>query len=354
MTEVRPITDHAGTDRTGTDQADHERAADSRRSMLRKMALMGGAAVAGGVAVSRTASAADGDPVLVGTTHTATSPTQIHYTGTPDFPAGPSVISGGEDASPLEALFTAGVGGYAVDKVANGVHGSTVVPTGYGVVAANGATPTAGTATPTALALASLGTQIRFLSPAQVATAAGIAGHPATVGPAPGTHTAGELYVDDEFTLWFAVPSGATIRWVRLAGQQTAGSLVTFPTPVRVLDTRLAGTKVANATTVTVNAAAGTGGAASGLPVGASSALLNLTVDGTEGSGYHAAYSADATYDPNSPFSNLNWDGPGQIRANLAVVRLGSAGASTERRFKVTSGGGGSAHLIVDLVGYYL
>jgi hypothetical protein len=329
--------------------------ATSRRSMLRTAAIIGGATIAGGTLVSRQAAAANGDPVLVGGNFQGTSPTEIYYHGSNPYPAGPSVVSGGEDNSPLQPLFPAGVGGYGVDKVVNGVHGSTAVNTGFGVVAANGAAPANGSAAPKALALASLGSQVQFLTPAQVAAAAGLVNYPATVGPSAGTHSPGELYVDDEYNLWFAVPNGATVRWIRLAGQQTGGSLVTFPTPVRILDTRANnGSKVPNGATVTVGLKTAASGASSGLPVGATTAVLNLTVDGTEGRGYHAAYSADATLDPASPFSSVNWDAAGQTRANLAVVRLGSATPATERAVKFTAGGGGSTHLIVDLVGYYV
>jgi len=327
----------------------------SRRSMLRTAAVVGGAALAGGTLISRQASAADTDPVLVGGTFTGTLPTEIYYTGGPAFPAGASVISGGEDNSPLQPLFPAGVGGYGVSKVVNGVHGSTAVATGFGVVAANGAAPANGTAAPKALALASLGSQVQFLTPGQVAAAAGLVNYPATVGPSAGTHSAGELYVDDNFNLWFAVPAGSSVRWVRLASQQSAGSLVTLPTPVRILDTRANnGAKVPNAATVTVSLRNAASGAASGLPAGATTAVVNLTVDATEGRGFHAAYSADATFDVAAPHSSVNWDASGQTRANLAVVRLGSASADTERAVKFTSGGGGSTHLIVDLIGYYL
>ena len=140
------------------------------------------------------------------------------------------------------------------------MHGSTAVNTGFGVVAANGAAPADGSAAPKALALASLGAQVQFLTPGQVAAAAGIANYPRTVGPSAGTHSPGELYVDDG--------------------------------------------------------------------------------------------SADATFDPAAPFSSVNWDAAGQTRANMAVVRLGSATPATERAVKFTAGGGGSTHLIVDLLGY--
>ncbi|MFZ4811317.1 MAG: hypothetical protein ACOYL9_08250 [Ilumatobacteraceae bacterium] len=339
------------TDPTTDDAADGSDQHD-RRALLRRAALVGGATLAATALGSRQASAADGGNVVIGAVNEGTNPTRVFYTGGPTYPAGPSVLSGGEAGSPLAPLFPAGVGGYGVNKVSNGVHGSTAVAAGFGVVAANGAAPADGTTAPKALALASLGSQVQFLTPAQVAAAAGIANYPATIGPSKGTHVAGELYVDDEFNLWFAVPNGSAVRWVKLAGQQTSGSLVTFPAPARILDTRPTGNRIPSGVTVTVSLKTTAGGADSGLPVGARAALVNLTVADTVGKGHHSAYSADVTTP--TEHSSVNWDASGQERANLAVVTLGSASASTERAIKLTSGGGGSTHLIIDLLGYYL
>jgi hypothetical protein len=333
---------------------------ESRRGLFRKAAIIGGAAVAGGAMLGKTASAADGDDVLVGGTYAADTATEIYYDPAvaAPFPAGPSVISGGEGASPLQQLFTAGVGGYAVEQVVNGVHGSTTVAEGFGVVAANGFTPVADTDAPKALALGSLGSHVQFLTPAAVATAIGLVDYPAQVGPSLGDHGPGELVVDDAYNLWFSVPGAAVtdpVRWIRLAGPQTAGSFVPLPVAERVLDTRSNnGAKVANNATVQVDMTKKADGTDSSLPDGAVAVLVNLTLDATELTGFHRAYSADATLDPDSPFSSINWDDDSQIRANLSVVALGRATAETAGAIKVTSGGGGSTHLIIDLLGYYL
>ena len=55
-------------------------------------------------------------------------------------------------------------------------------------------------------------------------------------------------------------------------------------------------------------------------------------------------------------FSNINWDGPGQNRANLAIVPVGVKGTGNTAKPSITllAGGGGSTHLIIDVVGYYL
>jgi hypothetical protein len=332
-------------------------AGGDRRQLLRRAAAVGGAAIVGGAVLARPASAANGDAVEVGGTFTGTEPTELYYDGAGPLPAGPSVISGGEAGSPLQPLFPAGVGGYAVANVANGVHGSTAVADGYGVVAANGAAPTEGAPAPKALVVASLGSQMQFLTPAAVASAAGVADYPATVGPSTGNHVPGELYVDDDYNLWFAVPvagSAAGVRWVRLAGQSTAGSFVALPAPVRIVDTRQGGgPKVPSGASVVVDLRAAINGSPSGLPAGATAAMVNLTVAETEGSGYHTASSADVTPDATTGHSSVNWDASGQTRANLAVSALGAT-ASTAGSIKMTAGGGGSTHLIIDLLGYYL
>ena len=351
--------DHEATEQSD-DQVltDDQGSTNGRRALLRRAAVIGGATIAGGAIMTNQAAAVDPNDIAIGAANTGTTQTTLDYTGTPLTAAtARSVLSAGDMTNGGNNLFPAGVGGYGGTTVGNGVHGSTVVATGFGVVAANRAAPAAGIAAPKALALASLGSQVQFLTPAAVRTAAGLPAA-AQIGPSAGTHVAGEMYVDDAFNLWFSVPvAGSTteVRWIRLAGQQTAGSLVTLPVGERILDTRANnGGKVPSGTTVTVNLKTKFGGAASSLPVGAMAALINITVDATENQGFHTAYSADATFDANSPFSSINWDATGQIRANTSVVTLGRASAATERAIKITAGGGGNTHVIVDLVGYYL
>jgi len=81
------------------------------------------------------------------------------------------------------------------------------------------------------------------------------------------------------------------------------------------------------------------------------SALVNLTIDQTEGSGHLTAWTPvgeDGSPPPNT--SNLNWTTDGQTVANLAVVKLGGEHFDA---FAVRAGGPGRTHLIVDVVGYF-
>ncbi len=120
----------------------------------------------------KTASAADDDPLLLGSSATgserptrASRTTTLVYDGT-EITEGPSVLSVSRCDPRNRRPFPANVGGYGNDLVANGVHGSTANPLGYGVVAANLA-PDAATGTepaPKGLAVASMhGSQIQFV-----------------------------------------------------------------------------------------------------------------------------------------------------------------------------------------------
>ena len=73
-------------------------------------------------------------------------------------------------------------------------------------------------------------------------------------------------------------------------------------------------------------------------------ALLNVTITQTEGAGFFRL--GDAFQDPPQT-SNINWWGPGQTLANLAVVSLTALGG-----FTIQGGGTGRAHLIIDVLGY--
>lgn len=333
-----------------------EDAASSRRSLLKKVAL--GAAAAGAASAIVKANPANAanvtplnDPAVV---------TAATYTG-PDLTTQSALSVGEVVAPPPVPLFPAAVGGYgAGTKIPNGLHGSTTAGAGYGVVAANASAPVDGATVPAALAIGSLGAHARFIPPQALATAAGVANAPKTVGPTAGDFVGGELYVDDDYNLWFFVKTDAGVAPVKLAGPQAAGSYhPILPVPVRVLDTRVGGgPKVPSGANPTVTLEK----ALTGLGLLASAVAINLTVTETVGSGFHSAYAAgtaaadirDAS--GNVAFSSINWDGPDQNRANLAIVPVGTSGAGADAKPAITliAGGSGSTHLVIDVVGYYL
>jgi hypothetical protein len=346
MTNVQP-------DRVVDDALPDE--APNRRTWLRNVALGAAGATAGAMAFGKSASAADEDPLLLGTTavttpnNISTTPTVLDYDG-PAITEGPSVLSAGEDVPATDAPFPAAVGGYGGDDVANGVHGSTTNPLGYGAVAANLA-PDAATGTepaPKGLAVASMhGSQIQFVQLPD-----------AVAGPTTGTHVPGELYADLDGTLWFAVPAtpgGTGVRWVKLAGTTTAGAFHSI-TPSRAYDSRktaytLNGPLAPNTNRVVSLADSHTTeGAlitANVVPVGATAAEVNVTVSSPSNKNFLAVAAGDAA---STPTSLLNWDlGVTQI-ANSITVPLDAT-----RQIKVFCGDqAGSTDFIVDVFGYYL
>jgi hypothetical protein len=333
-----------------------------RRALLRKIAIGGAGAAAGAVLLSHgTASAGiEGEPGVDGTlqlgegeTNTSVTPTTLVHTPADPRTAGASSLSVAGAVPGTDAPFPAQVGGYGNADVANGLHGSTGNAAGFGVVAANLA-PAAAAATdpvPTGLAVASAGgAQMRFVT---------LDG--SVVGPTPGDHVAGELYVDKDGTLWFTVPAPTTadptaVRFVKLAGTPSAGSFHAID-PQRVYDSRQPGytvkgvlapntnrvVKVADGrsedgTTVTV---------ADAVPAGATAVQLNLTAANMTGPNFLSVTAGDKT---TTTTSLLNW-GPGEIQiANSITVPV-----DADRQIRVYCGNQtGSTDFIVDIFGYYL
>lgn len=343
---------------TSTEEPTDPETGSSRRSALRAL-LVGGGAAAGALAFSRTASAADGDQIVIGgAVQTAQTPTIIDYTGAP-ISAGPSVLSAGGYAPPVDFPFPAGIGGYGNGSVPNGVHGSTTDPEGFGVVAASLASLPAGegAVAPAGLAVASAeGPQIVFVP---------LAG--AVEGPTPGLHVAGELYRDAAGTLWFTVPLAGdpaddapgedpnAVRFVKLAGTESSGSYHAI-VPQRVYDSRQAGYPVngllePNQDRVVSVADGRDGGGAvilpDAVPAGATAVLINLTIDGPTGGNFLQVTDGDTT---STETSVLNWS-PGTVQlANSITVPVNAA-----REIRVYCGNqSGSTHVLVDVFGYYL
>ena len=329
--------------------------ARTRRTWLRNVALGAAGATAGAMVFGKDASAADDDPLLLGSSaaaaaqNIASTPTTLVYDGT-EITEGASVLGVGDAIPAADAPFPANVGGYGNDLVANGLHGSTANPLGYGVVAANLSAPAAaGTEpAPKGLAVASMhGSQIQFV---------GLPG--AVSGPTTGTHVPGELYADLDGTLWFAVPAtpgGTGVRWVQLAGTSTAGAFHSI-TPSRAYDSRktaypVSGPLAPNTSRVVSLADSHTTeGAlitANVVPVGATAAHINLTVSSPSNKNFLAVAAGDAA---STPTSLLNWDlGVTQI-ANAITVPLDAS-----RQIKVFCGDqAGSTDFIVDVFGFYL
>lgn len=327
---------------------------NGRRALLRKVALGSAGAAAAALALDRTAQAADTDPILIGDDNEGTLPTTLDVTPAAPLTEGPSAFSVGGSVPAANAPFPAGVGGYGDDTIPNGVHGSTTEISGYGVVAANLADAADDETTPPAgLAVASVnGPQIKFLT---------LDG--AVEGPTPGLHEPGELYVDANGVLWFTVPvppvAPATdpgVRFVQLAGPTTAGAFHSLPVAKRVYDSRegTSPAKVDEGETVDIDLTSDIDGADSGFPAGSGTAVVNLTITGTEQLGFVSLF-ATGTPLADVKTSNINWFETGTTFANSTAVPVSADGMITARVGSDSADAlTARTHIVVDLVGYYL
>jgi hypothetical protein len=119
------------------------------------------------------------------------------------------------------------------------------------------------------------------------------------------------------------------------------GRFIPLPVARRVIDTRERGRVVGKGQAIEVFVDAVGLGIAN-----ATSVVINLTVADTLSRGFFTCYPLGVDR-PST--SNLNVNGPGQVRAGAAIVRLGKRGGRPG--FWVYSLNGG--HVIVDVAGYY-
>ena len=145
------------------------------------------------------------------------------------------------------------------------------------------------------------------------------------------------------YVLTVNLEQNAKLRGATIFAFGQAGSLVLIP-PQRVLDTRLPvqGPKVASGTlrTFTVDTI---------VPRIAVGVLLNVTLDETAGAGFLTVFAPDDVDAPVAPpISNVNWYTNNQIVANLAV-----SGLVGEADVYFKTGGPGSTHVIIDVIGYF-
>ncbi len=142
---------------------------------------------------------------------------------------------------------------------------------------------------------------------------------------------------------------GGVIRGQLAPGGTTTGGTQLLNEPLRAYDSRVApATILPNNTTRVVSLANGLDGAnvnRVAVPPGATGALVRVTVTDTVGSGFLKVYSNALAGAPAS--SNVNWHETGVINGADTTVAVDSLS-----RIKITSGGGGSTHVVVDVVGY--
>ena len=367
------LIDHTTDLNDHTTNSDEAAGSSDRRKAIRRLALGAIGATAGVVALSDTASAGDSAGGAIGgnalelgegVTNTSATPTTLTSTGTDPLTTTSLLSVGAEAPNGTDGnnILPGALGGYGKGTVPNGVHGSTVSTKGVGVVAAHLAPAQASDADPldaasTALLVASVGgPQIKF---------ALLDG--AVSGPTTGVHSAGEMYVDADGTLWFTVPTPAIeaapdaeppvdavpagVRFVKLAGSPTAGQFHVLPIAQRIYDSRNSDSpKPALDDTVNVDLTKNEDGEDSGFPPGATSAVLNIAIDSTEGKGFVRAF-ATGTDLSTVKNANINWSAPDLILSNQATIPADGTGKIT---YQIGGSPDAKAAVIFDLAGYFL
>jgi SpoIID/LytB domain protein len=138
----------------------------------------------------------------------------------------------------------------------------------------------------------------------------------------------------------FRTAMGLKSTWWTVGSQSFAQPGYLHPlTPARILDTRIAGGRFAQAETRAVQV-----GGAGGVPADAVGAVLTVTATDTTTHSYLTVWPRPF----NRPTtSNLNWDKGGQTVANLVYTRLGPDGTV------LIYNNLGNASVVVDVFGYY-
>jgi hypothetical protein len=323
----------------------------------RALAGLAGAAAAGTVAAlasSSPAAADDGDPLELGASNTATSPTSLTVSGGPTT-YGLGLIDGSVSDPP---------GGGTVFAHAAGAQFDTSV-----WALAEGA-GTTGIRAESQDGMAGFFTSFSGEVPAVLAagfgyglTAAGVRAQvrltPETPAPTtfPTEGGTGSLYMqadqDEETfidgTLWACVEDGTPGTWRKLAGHDTAGALHILPAPRRVYDSRPGGapTAVGPKTPLPAGNVARTLDlkvASSGVPAGATGAMVTvLLVNATAGAGNFTIWANDQ---PKPTANTLVWGGDAGRFTTLAVTSVDS-----QARVKVDASL--QTHIVLDVVGYF-
>lgn len=160
--------------------------------------------------------------------------------------------------------------------------------------------------------------------------------------------------LDPVYQLWINVGGPPPSKWVMLASLSSAGAYTPID-PARVFDSRYqppVGPVVKGASRVfnvrdSYFPGTNTVRELAVIPVGSTAVTINLTITGTNSSGY-AALERGVVTEPQ--WSSINWSGPNQTLANGLTVQLDNL-----RRLRAFVEGppGARADIIVDVTGYY-
>ena len=292
----------------------------TRRDMLKTAGVVAGAAVAGKLAAADSASAADGQALVVAANNSATNLETGLTTG------GPNQAPEGFKAFKVVAPnFDYGVSGDAKN---------------YGVV---------GTGAGGVLGLGTVG---GVFSGSVVAINLDPQPDPQHGGPvnAPtGQAFQGDLAVNSAGILWFCVADspagGGPGTWIKLSH---GGSRI-LPSPIRAYSTTdvVGGAKMNQGETRTVPLA----GVVSGVPSNALGLIVNITAHQTVSGGYVIVYPAGTS---RPATSNINWSTTGTAIANGATVGVGNGGAISIFADAAVPASSPATHVIIDVAGYIL
>lgn len=330
----------------------------SRRNLLGRGVAIAAAAAVVAVVTAEPAAAVDGDFLVIGDEgQLASSPTELR----PDGFTGKIALLVNDTASfTSDALHPAMIGAWGASTAGLYAYSEGADQAAAYATSVNGPglhgqhLSSTGTPAPGVIGQSNLG--VGVLGKGNVAdfeaggngfiyiSKAGVADNPTGIGGQ------GAIARDAVGNLWYCYENG---KWRKLAGVGTAGSFHPI-NPVRVYDSRAAvpapGVMAPNTNRLIVakdgRNAGGVVTAADAVPAGATAITFNVTATATTGPNYLSVVPGDAT---GFTTSTLNWAGGADI-ANGGTVKLDSS-----RRIKVFLGDQtGSAHVIVDVTGFYL
>jgi hypothetical protein len=277
--------------------------------MLKAAGVVAGAAVAGKLAAADSASAADGQPLVVAANNSGSNIT----TG---------LTTAGADAAPGLQAFKV-----VAPNFDNGITGEAK---DYGVI---------GTGAGGVLGLGAVG---GVFSGSVVA----INLDPQNAAGAPtGEAFKGDLAVDANGVLWLCVADGTPGTWIRVSH----GGTRTLANPYRAYSSTDVGTGVRmnRGETRTIPLA----GVVPGVPSNAIGVVLNLTLHQTINAGFVTAFPAGQSVPTTS---SINWFQSNMQIANGATIGLGTGGAVSFYCDGATGAGQPLTQIIVDVTGYIL
>lgn len=347
---------------------DVDSATASRRGALK----LAGAAAAGAVVAAVAGSAApaaanNGDAMTLGQAGDGTvvadsqhqSIGQTRFDWLPLSTGAGFLFQGGVTNKNHDAEFPCALAGWTTSTPnPTGVFGRSTIANGYGVVGlSTGGDGVAGIATGGGSSSAGLrGVSGQYAIAANRSVKANLFLQPNndSIGPSPKTpppsrtdaHRVGEMdNVNGD--LWWCVVAGSPGIWRKVSGPAAAGQLHVLASPTRCYDSRPnlptgGGAKgpLGGGTQRTID----TKNNNTGVPVGATAVLVNVTVTNTSPAGFLALYSNALASWPG--ISTINWDHAGQSTANSAVVAVDASA-------QLKAFANANTDFLIDIVGYY-